>query len=279
MIGQLYLVGVPIGNDEDITLRALRILKSVDIIAAEDTRKARRLLQAHSINTPRLLAHHSFNEQAGAEGLIKLLKDGQNIALISDAGMPTVSDPGYVLAQTALAAGFAVEVIPGVSAVTTALAGSGLPATPFTFVGFLPKKAGDVRKKLRELSTRVETLVFFESPRRLLETLTLLEEGLGNRNAVVARELTKTHQEWLRGTFTDIAARFANRDAVLGEITLVVEGAGEGAAVETNQQPLDDAIKQGLKNGLNPRELRDHLMAQYPLPKRDIYQRILELQK
>lgn len=278
MAGCLYLVGVPIGNDDDITLRALKILKQVDIIAAEDTRKARRLLSAHNIAPKKLVAHHSFNEQDSAKGLLSWLEEGEDVALISDAGMPTVSDPGYVAAKAALAAELPVEIIPGVSAVSTAIAGSGLPGTPYLFAGFLPKKEGETKKFLEELKPRPETLIFFDSPRRMLKSLAWLQDVLGNRQAALCRELTKTHQEWLRGSLSEIESALQARESVLGEITLVVAGAGDIDKAQQAEQTLlslEEAILKGLESGLKPRALRDELALKYNLSKREIYQQIL----
>jgi len=221
-VGKLLIVGTPIGNMEDITLRALRVLRETDIIAAEDTRRTGLLLARHEIHKP-LVSYHEFNEAKRTSELLGQLRDGKRIALVSDAGMPTLSDPGLRLVRSAASAGIAVEVVPGPSAITMALAASGLPAEPFLFYGFLPHKSSQRRKVLAVLGSLPFTLVFFESPYRLLKSLADLRQILGNRHAVVARELTKKFEEVLRDDLDSLLKRLENR-AVKGEITVLVEG-------------------------------------------------------
>jgi 16S rRNA (cytidine1402-2'-O)-methyltransferase len=222
MTGKLSIVGTPIGNLEDITLRALRALREADLIAAEDTRHTAVLLARHDIRKP-LVSYHEFNEARRCPELLEKLRHGQHVALVSDAGMPTVSDPGYRLIRAALDAGIPVEVAPGPSAITAALAVAGLPATPFYFHGFLPHKTAQRRKLLSALHALRCTLVFFESPHRLLKTLADIRDVLGNRRVVVARELTKKFEQILRGDAASLLKSLENR-AVKGEITLIVEG-------------------------------------------------------
>jgi 16S rRNA (cytidine1402-2'-O)-methyltransferase len=219
--GKLFIVGTPIGNMEDITLRALRTLREADLIAAEDTRRTGLLLARHQIRKP-LISYHEFNEAKRTAELLKDLRQGRRIALVSDAGMPTVSDPGQRLIQAVLAAGIALEVIPGPSAVTMALTASGIPG-PHLFYGFLPHKSAQRRRTLSRLAPLPFTLVFFESPYRLLKSLRDMREALGNRRAVVARELTKKFEEILRGDLESLLKMLENR-TVKGEITIVVEG-------------------------------------------------------
>jgi 16S rRNA (cytidine1402-2'-O)-methyltransferase len=220
--GKLFIVGTPIGNMEDITLRALRILREADLVAAEDTRHTGQLLSKYEIHKP-LISYHEFNEAKRTAELIEKLKQGQRIALASDAGMPTLSDPGLRLINAALTAQVAVEVIPGPSAVTTALAGCGLETQPFLFYGFLPHKSGQRRKILTQLTPLPYTLIFFESPYRVQKTLGDMREIFGNRNAVLARELTKKFEQFLRGDLDALLKTLENR-TVKGEITLIVEG-------------------------------------------------------
>jgi 16S rRNA (cytidine1402-2'-O)-methyltransferase len=223
--GRLFIVGTPIGNMEDITLRALRVLRETSLVAAEDTRHTGLLLARHSIKKP-LVSYHEFNEAKRTAELLKELQEGRSIALVSDAGMPTVSDPGQRLIRAAIDAGIAVEVIPGVSAITTALAGSGLGGGHFLFYGFLPHKSGQRRNVLTRLAPLPYALVFFESPYRVVKSLQDMHDQLGNRRAVVARELTKKFEEILRGDLAAILKKLENR-SVKGEITVIVEGSQE----------------------------------------------------
>ena len=220
--GKLFIVGTPIGNMEDITLRALRVLREADLIAAEDTRHTALLLSRHDIRKP-LVSYHEFNEAKRTDELVGRLREGKRIAVVSDAGMPTLSDPGQRLVQAAAELGIPVEVIPGASAITAALASSGLQGAPFLFYGFLPHKSTQRRKALATIAPLPYTLVFFESPHRLLKSLADMRETLGNRHAVIARELTKKFEEILRGDLDSLLKRLENR-RVKGEITVLVEG-------------------------------------------------------
>ncbi len=224
-VGKLFIVGTPIGNMEDITLRALRVLREANLVAAEDTRHTGMLLARHSISKP-LVSYHEHNEAKRTAELRQKLQGGQSIALVTDAGMPTVSDPGQRLIRAAIDAAIPVEVIPGVSAITTAFAGSGLGGGPFYFHGFLPHKSGQRRNALARLALLPCALVFFESPYRLVRSLQDMQETLGDRRAVVARELTKKFEEILRGNVSDILKKLENR-SVKGEITIIVEGLQE----------------------------------------------------
>lgn len=220
--GKFFIVGTPIGNMEDITLRALRVLREADLIAAEDTRHTALLLSRHGIRKP-LVSYHEFNEAKRTPELLNQLRQGKRIAVVSDAGMPTLSDPGLRLVRAAAEADIPIEVIPGPSAVTAALAGCALAATPFLFHGFLPHKSAQRRKVLTGLAPLPYSLVFFESPYRLVKSLADMRETLGNRPAVVARELTKKFEEFLRGDLDTLLKMLASR-TVKGEITLVVGG-------------------------------------------------------
>jgi len=221
--GTLFIVGTPIGNMEDITHRALRVLGEADLIAAEDTRRTGLLLARHGLKKP-LISCHEFNEAKRVPELLRELQQGHRVALVSDAGMPTLSDPGQRLIRAAIDDGFSVEVVPGVSALTAALAGSGYGVKPgVLFYGFLPHKSGQRRNALAELASLPYTLVFFESPHRLLKALQDMREFLGNRNVVVARELTKKFEEFLRGDIESVLKKLENH-TIRGEITVVVEG-------------------------------------------------------
>lgn len=220
--GHLFIVATPIGNLEDITLRAIRVLREADLIAAEDTRRTSILLARYEIRKP-LVSYHEFNEARRTAELIEKLKNGQRIAVVSDAGMPTLSDPGLRLVRAALDAGIPPEVIPGPSALTMTLAAAGLPVEPFLFYGFLPHKSGQRRRLLTELAPLPYTLAFFESPYRLLRTLADMEEILGDRRAVIARELTKKFEQILRDRLSALRKSLENR-SIKGEITLIVEG-------------------------------------------------------
>jgi 16S rRNA (cytidine1402-2'-O)-methyltransferase len=263
--GTLYVVATPIGNLEDITLRALRILREVDLIACEDTRQTRKLLDHFDIKTG-ALSYHDHNEASRTTELIQRLESGSNVALVSDAGTPLLSDPGYRLVHAAVAAQIPVVPVPGASAALSALAAAGLATDEFRFCGFLPPKSGQRRKALEALAEESCTLVFYEAPHRILETLEDIEAVYGPREVVVARELTKLHEEFLRGTPREIHDTLAARPAVKGEITLLI-AKGEPiadatpiseavAALEAQGIPRMDAIKQIAKSrGLNKRDV------------------------
>ncbi len=224
----LYLVATPIGNLEDITLRALRVLKEVDLIACEDTRQTLKLLSHYGIQT-RLVSYHEHNEMTKAAELVVNLEGGAKIALVTDAGMPGISDPGFRLITLAIRHHVPVIPIPGASAFLAALVASGLPTDSFRFSGFLPSKAGQRRKLLESFKTSPRTQVFYEAPHRLLETLSDVVSILGaERHVVVAREVTKIHEEFLRGRARDVLEQFSARGSVKGEITLLIAKADEG---------------------------------------------------
>jgi 16S rRNA (cytidine1402-2'-O)-methyltransferase len=218
--GILYIVATPIGNLEDITYRAVRILKEVDLIAAEDTRHSRKLLTHFGIAKP-LTSYYDHNQQLKGQQILMALSAGKHVALISDAGTPGISDPGYQLVREAVAAGVTVVPIPGPSAVVTALSACGLPTDSFTFIGFLPNRAGKRRERIASLRDESRVLIFYESPQRLAATLVDLAELLGSRPAVVARELTKIHEEFVRDALPLLADRYATL-AVKGEVVILV---------------------------------------------------------
>ncbi len=232
--GKLYLVATPIGNLEDITLRAIRTLKEVDLIACEDTRRTQTLLNAYKISTP-TISYHEHNEMTRAPELIIRMEEGSNLALVTDAGMPVVSDPGFRLVHLAVRHSVPVVPIPGASAFVAALAASGLPVDKFRFLGFLPSKKNERRKALEEIKDGTRTLVFYEAPHRLAEMLKDALDVLGEREIVVAREVTKVHEEFLRGTISTTIEYLKKRPAK-GEVTVMI---GHPVAGET---PEDDPI-------------------------------------
>ncbi len=244
-MGTLYLVATPIGNLEDMTLRALRILKEVRLIAAEDTRTSRVLLQHFNIATP-LTSYHEHNKLHKVEAIFDALALG-DVALISDAGMPAISDPGYELVRLALARGVRVVPIPGPSAVVTALVASGLPTDGFVYLGFLPRKDGDRRKFLESLKREPRTLIAYESPHRLIDALRDVQAILGERPVCVAREMTKHYEEFFRGTVSQALARFQSENPK-GEITLVVSGALV-EEVRWEEKRVREALRQRLRDG------------------------------
>ena len=228
MSGRLVVCPTPIGNLEDVTLRTLSALRDADVVACEDTRRTRVLLDRFGVKAP-LLSYHEHNEEARARELVERMRTGETVALVSDAGMPLVSDPGFVLVRECVAAGLAVEVLPGPSAVITALVASGLPSARWRFEGFLPRKQGE----LRAVFEAPETIVAFESPRRLGATLAVIDPS---RDVAVCRELTKLHEEVVRGTAGELAARYAS-ETPKGEIVLVV-----GPATAAGEGPGSDAV-------------------------------------
>lgn len=219
-------MATPIGNLEDITLRALRVLRQADIVACEDTRHTGRLLHHHGIDN-RLVSFHEHNEPARAKELVARALNGEAVALVSDAGTPTISDPGYRLVQAALQAGVRIVPVPGANAAVSALTASGLPTHRFTFLGFLPSKQGQRRKAIRSLANTDGTVILYESPHRILATLEDLARSLGDRRIALARELTKIHEEYLRGSAASIRDQLSQRGAVRGEFVLLI-GPGSG---------------------------------------------------
>lgn len=220
--GKLYIVSTPIGNLEDITLRALRILKEAGIIAAEDTRHTKHLLNHYQISTA-LTSYHDFNKEEKAEILIVRMKEGTDVALVSDAGTPGISDPGYFLIRRSIEEGIDIVPIPGPTASISALSISGLPTDAFIFEGFLPKKKGHRAKKIESLKDDRRTLILFESPYRIVRTLEEIETILGDRRVALVREITKVYEEVIRGTLSETRKKLGNK-RVRGEITLVIEG-------------------------------------------------------
>ena len=268
--GTLYIVATPIGNLEDITLRALRVLREVDWIACEDTRQTRKLLEHFGISKP-MMSYYEHNEAARATELVERLQTGVNVALVSDAGTPLVSDPGYRLVQAAIAAAIPVVPIPGASAAVGALSASGLPTDAFRFCGFLPAKSSQRRKTLEQLKGDPGTLIFYETPHRILEALEDVTAVMSSRPVVIAREVTKLHEEFLRGTATEVRAELASRPSVKGEITLLI---GKGDAVAADDTPLEEAVLAAEQQGLPRMEAIKHVARQRGLSKREVYRLI-----
>ena len=270
MPGILYLVASPIGNLEDITFRAVRILKECDLIACEDTRHTLKLLNHYGIGKP-LISYHDHNEATRSAELIARLQAGSNVALISDAGMPLVADPGYRLVTAAVSAGISVQPIPGPSALLTALAASGLPTDAFRFAGFLPAKSGQRSSVLESFSNDPATLIFYEAPHRILDALADVDRIMGARLVVVARELTKTHEEFLRGTARHILDILAARDAVKGEITLLIGKAAKNEVPQLDQTSVEEAVAACMREGLTRMDAVKAVARRRGLPKREVY--------
>ena len=244
----LYLVATPIGNLEDITLRALRVLKEVDVIACEDTRQTQKLLNHYGIST-RTISYHEHNEMTRAAELVKELQEGASVALVTDAGMPGISDPGFRLISLAIRHHLPVVPIPGASAFLAALVASGLPTDSFRFSGFLPAKRGERRAALEAIKTSPRTQVFYEAPHRLVEALSDVAEVMGkDRHVVLAREVTKLHEEFLRGRAREVLETLKSRDGVKGEITLLIgkaeEAAHVGADASSALLPIHQRLEQ-----------------------------------
>ena len=272
MAGVLYIVATPIGNLEDITLRAVRVLKEVDLIAAEDTRHTQKLLSHYDIRTP-LTSYHEHNERTKARQLVERLLQGQNIALVTDAGVPAISDPGYRIIIEAISAGIQVTPIPGPSALTAVLSVSGLPTDRFVFEGFLPAKKKQRRDRLEALRGETRTLVCFEAPHRLLESLRDIHELLGDREVVVAREVSKVYEEFLRGLASEMIDKLAGRE-IRGELTLVIKGsAGESPISEAL---LSAEIRKLKGEGMRVKEIAELLSERYGYSKKEIYRLALE---
>jgi 16S rRNA (cytidine1402-2'-O)-methyltransferase len=273
--GVLYVVATPIGNLEDVTLRALRVLREVDLIAAEDTRRTRVLLDRHGIRKP-VTSYHDAVERVRAPELVAKLRDGMSIALVSDAGTPGIADPGYHLVRGALAAGIAVVPIPGPSAVAALVSVAGVSAERFVFEGFLPSKTVPRRERIRTLASETRALVFLEAPTRLEACLADLEAGLGDREAVVGRELTKLHEECLRGRLSEIRAQLEQRNEVRGECVVLV-AADPDAATVPPVDDLDARIRALHADGVGTREIAARLARESGRTRREVYRRVVEL--
>ena len=264
----MYLVATPIGNLEDITLRALRVLREeVAVIACEDTRQTQKLLEHFQIRKP-LVSYHEHNEASRTEQILATLEQGEAVALVSDAGTPLISDPGYRVVHEAVAKGYSVVPLPGASAALAALAASGLPTDQFRFIGFLPPKAGARRKTLESLAAETATVIAYESPHRILESLSDMVDIFGARPLVLARELTKIHEEFLRGSAAVIREELERRNSVKGEITLVI---GRAEAQPEIADPVAEVERLQQESGLDRMEAIKSVAKRLGLPKREVY--------
>ncbi|HKO36588.1 MAG TPA: 16S rRNA (cytidine(1402)-2'-O)-methyltransferase [Pyrinomonadaceae bacterium] len=281
MPGELFIVATPIGNLEDITQRALRMLREVDLIACEDTRHTRKLLNHFSIDR-KMVSYHEHNERERAEELCELLESGQNVALVSDAGTPLINDPGYRIVTAAIERGIRVIPVPGPVALVAALAASGLPSDEFFFGGFLPARAHPRRAKLEELRSVRATLGFYEAPHRIVAALKDAAEVLGNRRAVVARELTKLHEEFVRGTLNELVEQFSKVGAARGEMVLIISGEAVESrpanAEQTNTERLVERVEELEREGLNSKDALKSAARELGIKRAEAY-RIMTAQK
>lgn len=275
MSGRLYIVSTPIGNLEDITLRALRVLKEADVIACEDTRTTRKLLTRYAIETP-LVSYHEHNEIEKAKELLSLLEVGKSIALVSDAGTPCISDAGYRLVKLASEHGIEVLSIPGPSASVSALSVSGLPTSSFAFFGFLPRTKKHLTDYLSRIKNYPETLVFFESPNRVTKTLRAMSEVFGDRDISLSREMTKLYEEALRGKIPDVLEALGKRDKIKGEVTIVVEGASAEIG-ETDPESIDRMLVQHKKIGSSLKDAVKMVSEESGYSKSKTYKRALAI--
>jgi 16S rRNA (cytidine1402-2'-O)-methyltransferase len=274
MPGSLYVVATPIGNLEDITYRAIRILRDVDKIACEDTRHVRKLLDHYGIARP-LVSYHEHNEVERTRELIDEIRAGRNIAVVTDAGTPLISDPGYRIVSGAIAEGITVVPVPGPAAAIAALMASGLPTDAFYFGGFLPPKKGQRRALLERIRNEASTVVFYEAPHRILESLSDIVEVLGDtRRIVAAREITKMHEEFIRGTVAEVHAELSRRTAIKGEITILIAKAER--VEQTSDQPLAEAVNLLIAGGLSRMEAIKAVARQRGVGKREVYQALQE---
>jgi len=276
MAGTLYLVSTPIGNLEDTTHRAVRLLGEVELIACEDTRHTRKLLNHYGINT-RTISYHEHNERERAAELLGLIESGSDVAVVSDAGTPGISDPGFRLVQRAVESGVRVVPVPGPSALITALVASGLPTDEFFFGGFLPARSGPRRARLAELRSFPATLIFYEGPHRIAATLKDAHEILGDREAVVARELTKMHEEIARGRLSELAERFSSPENARGEMVLIVDRTEIKSKAETNNSdPSIAELVSNLENeGLDHRAALKKAARALGLSRDEAYRRLV----
>jgi len=278
--GILYICGTPIGNLEDITLRSLKILKEVNLIAAEDTRHTLKLLNHYQINT-KVTSYYEYNKFKKASYLVEILKNGQDIALVSDAGMPGISDPGYVLIDLALKNNIKIIPVPGVSALITALVVSGLPTDKFVFEGFLPRKIKDRKRYFKSIENEERTIIFYETPHRLKKALKDMLEILGDRKVVIARELTKLYEEIIRGKLSQVLTEISTKE-VKGEITLIVQG---GIKKKENSSTdflikeciIEEYLKKLKNQGYSNKEIIKITQEKLNIPKNLIYKKLLEM--
>ncbi len=275
MLGKLYIVATPIGNLEDITLRAIRILKEVDLIAAEDTRNTLKLLNHLEITKP-LISYHRHNEQIKTNELIEQIKNGKNIALVSDAGTPIISDPGGEIVKKALEEEIVVIPVPGACALITALMASGIDAKEFTFIGFLPQNKKNRKEKLEEIKNAINTMILYEAPHKLLETLKDLEEILEDRKIILARELTKIHEEYITGTVEQVKNKI---DIPKGEYVILIEKTSRTLQEQEKEQLLNLTIENHYhyyeEKGMSKKEIIKQIAKDRNVNKNDIYKQFI----
>ncbi len=269
MHGTLYLVATPIGNLADITHRAIDILKSVDFILAEDTRTSQRVLTHHGIDTPFYSSIYQGAERQRISPILSLLEKGKNVALVSDAGTPLISDPGFPLVRATIEAGYTIVPVPGPCAAITGLIASGLPLDRFSFEGSLPRGRGARQTLFEALATRQGTCVFYESSHRILDSLKLLSEALPQRSVVVARELTKVHEEFLRGTASQLLAQLTGEDRVRGEFVLILEGAQ--ASITADEQVAERLMTELRAEGLPNKTIVGMMTRVLDMPRNEAY--------
>lgn len=274
MSGKLILCATPIGNLEDITQRALRVLDSADVVACEDTRRTRKLLNHFSISVRDLVSYRESNERRSVPELVQRIKRGETVVLVSDAGMPGISDPGYRLVRACIDADLSIEVVPGPTASVAALVLSGLPPSRFVFEGFLPRRSGDRKKRAAELAPETRTLVVYESPHRLEASIADLVEALGDRPAALVRELTKMHEEVRRGSLTDILESIRDSPPK-GEIVLVIGGATQGGA-EVSDEELARAARELMDSGVDRSEALSRVAREAGVPRRRVFDALVE---
>jgi 16S rRNA (cytidine1402-2'-O)-methyltransferase len=280
MSGTLYLIATPIGNLEDMTHRAVRLLGEVDVIACEDTRHTKKLLNHYGINT-RTVSYHEHNERGRAAELIERLKSGADVAVVSDAGTPGISDPGFRLARMAIDNDVQVVPVPGASALVSALVASGLPTDEFFFGGFLPARSGARRARLAELRSLPATLIFYEGPHRIVATLKDAQEILGERQAVVARELTKMHEEIARGSLSELATRFSAAESARGEMVLIIDRTmiqSEGGA-DKSVTSIAELVSELEAEGLDHRAALKKAARELGISRDDAYRRLVAERK
>lgn len=268
MAGTLYVVATPIGNLEDITYRAVRTLKEAALIACEDTRQTRKLADHFGLTAP-MVSYHEHNERERTLELLARLAGGDSVALVTDAGTPLISDPGYRLVEAAVAVGIRVVPVPGPSAAMAALSAAGLPTDAVWFGGFLPPKSGQRRRALEEAGRLEATLVYYEAPHRIVELLGDVEAVLGDRRVVAAREITKMHEEFLRGRASEVRAALEKRDSIRGEFTLLIAKSEEPAV--RDERPVKQAVAEYEQNGLSRMDAIKRVAKERGLSKRDVY--------
>jgi 16S rRNA (cytidine1402-2'-O)-methyltransferase len=273
-VGDLYLVPTPIGNLEDMTFRAIKILKEVDLIAAEDTRQSKKLCNHFEIETP-IFSYHEHNKETSGNRVLDYLQQKKNIALISDAGMPTISDPGSELVKQVLALGGSVIPLPGANAALTALIASGISPQPFYFFGFLDRQKKEKKHQLETLRNRKETIILYESPHRLKDTLQLMSEYFGDRSICLSRELTKKFEEFIRGTISE-AIKWSEENEIRGEFCIIIEGSYEvenlSEEVWWNHMSIKDHVEHYIQQDLSSKDAIKRVSTERNIQKRDVYQ-------